>query len=211
MYASHCLYICSPPPHARVPHITSALPSVYAVPRCTTGLYSSRYCHHRRTLPLHCSTVIPAGPYPSWYRRPHGRPLSFNDMTSTPRLHPIFVVAPQSAQLIVHPAIASSAPSNLSLPGLVQPLPSALYRHCSVLSALHTAVHAVLIVFLPPVFLSLGLAHQRLSPNCSLQSRIVSSPLPLTDYHWPRSYCLLTDPHLTFRFSLSLTRHIPPQ
>jgi hypothetical protein len=115
MYASHCLYICSPPLHARVPHITSALPSVYAVPRCTTGLYSSRYCHHRRTLPLHCGTVIPAGPYPSWYRRPHGRPLSFNDMTSTPRLHPIFVVAPQSAQL---------CSSCYCLLCTVQPLPS---------------------------------------------------------------------------------------
>ncbi|KAJ7671143.1 hypothetical protein B0H17DRAFT_196399 [Mycena rosella] len=56
-----------------------------------------------------------------------------------------------------------------------------------------------------------GLAHQHLSPHCPLQSCIVSSPLSLTDHHWFRSHCLLTDPHLTFRFSLSLTCHIPPQ
>ena len=175
MYASHCLYICSPPLHARVPHIISAFPSVYAVPRCTTGLYSSRYCHHRRTLPLHCGTVIPARPCPSWYRHPHGRPLSFNDMTSTPRLHSIFVVALQSAQLTVHPATASSAPSNLSLPGLVQPLPSALYRHCSVLSALH---------------------HCR--PCCPHRISPTGLPQPWFSTPAPQSQLLLAIPHCIF-------------
>jgi hypothetical protein len=94
----------------------------------------------------------------------------------------------------------SSAPSNLSHCGLVQPLLSASHRHCSVLSHCTTAVHAVLIVLLLPIPFSLGLAHQCLSPHCSLQSCIVSSPLPLTEHHWPQSYCLLTDPHLAFRF-----------
>ncbi|KAJ6615066.1 hypothetical protein B0H10DRAFT_2220699 [Mycena sp. CBHHK59/15] len=54
-----------------------------------------------------------------------------------------------SAQRIIHPAIASSALSNLSLPGLVPPLLSASYCHCSVLSHCTTVIHAVLIV--PPL------------------------------------------------------------
>ena len=94
------------------------------------------YCHPCRTLPFLVSSLC-------------GCPLSSHDMTSTPRLHPILVVALQSAQLTVHPAIASSAPSNLSLPGLVHPLLSALYCHCSVLSHCTTVFHAVLIV--PPL------------------------------------------------------------
>jgi hypothetical protein len=105
----------------------------------------------------------------------------------------------------------SSAPSNLSHPGLVQPLLSASHHHCSVLSHCTTAVHAVLIVFLLPIPFSLGLAPQCLSPHCSLQSCIVSSPLPLTEHHWPQSYCLLTDPHLAFRFLYHWLAHIPPQ
>jgi hypothetical protein len=94
----------------------------------------------------------------------------------------------------------SSAPSNLSHCGLVRPLLSASHHHCSVLSHCTTAVHAVLIILLLPIPFSLGLAHQYLSPHCSLQSCIVPSPLPLTEHHWPQSYCLLTDPHLAFRF-----------
>jgi hypothetical protein len=94
----------------------------------------------------------------------------------------------------------SSAPSNLSHPGLVQPLQSVSHHHCFVLLHCTTAVHAVLIILLLLIPFSLGLAHQYLSPHCSLQSCIVSSPLPLTEHHWPQSHCFLTDPHLAFRF-----------
>jgi hypothetical protein len=100
MYASHCLYICSLPLHACVPHITSALPLVYIVLCCTTtGLYSPRYCHHYQTLPLHCGTVTLAGLYSSRYCHYRTLPLHCGTVTlARPYLswycHPQVVLCP---------------------------------------------------------------------------------------------------------------------
>jgi hypothetical protein len=65
----------------------------------TTGHSLSRYCHHCRTLSLHCSIVAPTGLYPSWYRHPLVVLCLLLDMTSSLQLLPIYVVTPQSAQL----------------------------------------------------------------------------------------------------------------
>jgi hypothetical protein len=116
-------------------------------------------------------------------------------------------VCKAAASTLLH----SSALSNLSHCRLVQPLLSASHHHCSVLSHCTTAVHAVLIVLPVLIPFSLGLTHQFLSPHCSLQSCIVSSLLPLTEDHWPQSHCLLTNPHLAFRFLYHWLTHIPPQ